>query len=181
MILPREFYMGDGLATARAMLGKTLCRRMPDGTVIRARIAEVELYHECERGCHAYGGRKTARNASMFLIGGHAYVYLTYGLHHMLNIVIGPAGHGIGVLIRAIELDGGNGPGKLTRRLNITRELDGADMCAANATIWLEDAAPVSARKIKFGPRIGIDSAGADAKRPWRLAIADSAHISRPI
>ena len=181
MILSREFYNGDTLETARAILGKLLCRRLADGTVIRARITEVELYHECERGCHAYGGRKTARNASMFLPGGHAYVYFTYGLHNMLNIVIGPAGCGVGVLIRAVETDGGNGPARLTKQMQITRELNGTDMCAANAALWLEDAPAVPARKIKAGPRIGIDAAGADAKRPWRLAIRDSAYLSRPI
>lgn len=181
MILQREFYMGDGIDTARAILGKLLCRRMDDGTVIRAKIAEVELYHECERGCHAYMGRKTPRNAAMFLAGGHAYVYFTYGMHYMLNIIIGPAGCGVGVLIRAVELDGGNGPARLTKRMNITRELNGVDICAPNAPLWLEDAPPLPARKIKRGPRIGIDSAGADAKRPWRFAICDSKYLSRPI
>ena len=181
MTLPREFYMGETTDAARAILGKILCRRMNDGTVIRAKVAEVELYHECERGCHAYGGRKTPRNAAMFLSGGHAYVYFTYGLHNMLNIVIGPAGCGVGVLIRAVEMDGGNGPARLTKRLQITRELNGTDMCAPDAELWLEDAAPVPTRKIKSGPRIGIDAAGADAKRPWRFAIRDSEYLSRPI
>lgn len=181
MILQREFYMGDGIDTARAILGKTLCRRMDDGTVIRARIVETELYHECERGCHAYGGRKTPRNAAMFLSGGHAYVYFTYGMHNMLNIIIGPAGCGVGVLIRAVEMDGGNGPARLTKRMNITRDINGIDMCTADAALWLEDAPAISPRKIKVGPRIGIDSAGVDAKRPWRFAIRDSKYLSRPI
>ena len=181
MKMTREFYMGDDADTARAMLGKILCRRMPDGTVIRARIAEVELYHQSERGCHAYGGRKTARNAAMFLPGGHAYVYFTYGMHNMFNIVVGPHECGVGVLIRAVEIDGGNGPARLTRRLQITRELNGIDMCAADAPMWLEYAPAVPARKIKRGPRIGIESAGADAKLPWRFAIGDSKYISRPI
>lgn len=181
MILQREFYMGDGIDTARSILGKTLCRRMSDGTVIRAKIAEVELYHECERGCHAFGGHRTPRNAAMFLPGGHAYVYFTYGMHNMLNIIIGPAGCGVGVLIRAVEIDGGNGPARLTRRMEITRDINGADMCAPNAPLWLEDAPTVSPRKIKRGPRIGIDSAGPDATRPWRLAICDSKYLSRKI
>ena len=180
-ILSREFYMGDPMAVTRNILGKILCRRMPDGTIIRARVVEVELYHECERGCHAYGGRKTPRNASMFLPGGHAYVYFTYGLHNMFNIVIGPADCGIGVLIRAVEMDGGNGPARLTKQLQITRDLNGADMCSADAPLWLEDAPAVPMRKIKSGPRIGIDAAGADAKRPWRFAIKDNAYLSRPI
>ena len=181
MILQREFYMGDTTDTARATLGKMLCRRMSDGTVIRAKVVEVELYHESERACHAYNGRRTARNAAMFLAGGHAYVYFTYGMHHMLNIIIGPAERGAGVLIRAVETDGGNGPARLTKRLQISRELNGIDMCAPDAELWLEDAPTVSPRKIKSGPRIGIDAAGADAKLPWRFVIKDSKYLSRRI
>ena len=181
MILTREFYMDDTTDMARAMLGKILCRRMPDGTIRRAKVAEVELYHESEHGCHAYGGRKTPRNGAMFLPGGHAYVYFTYGMHNMFNIVVGPVGCGVGVLIRAVEIDGGNGPARLTKTLQITRELNGVDMCAPDAPLWLEDAPAVSRRKIKSGPRIGIESAGEDAKLPWRFAICDSKYLSRPI
>lgn len=178
MITPREFYMGNPLRVARGLLGKYLCRRLDDGTIIRARIAEVELYHQSERACHAYGAKCTARNSAMFLTGGHAYVYLCYGLHNMLNIVLGDDKTAIAVLIRAVEIDGGRGPGALTKRLLITRELNGADLCSGDK-LWLENG--TRPRKIAVGTRIGIDYAGTDAQLPWRFAIADSPYISRPI
>jgi len=178
MIISRDFYCGDPINVARSLVGAYLCRRMPDGTIIRARVVELELYHECERGCHAYGGKCTPRNDAMFLSGGHAYVYLCYGLHNMLNIVLGNAGTGCAVLIRSLEFEGCNGPGKLTRVLNIDRNLNKLDLTQGN-TMWLEtrDASP----DIVTGTRIGIDYAGADAKLPWRFALAGSKYISRPV
>ncbi len=178
MILQPEFYSGDPIEVARSLVGAYLCRRMPDGAIIRARIAELELYHECERGCHAYDGRCTARNDAMFLSGGHAYVYLCYGLHNMLNIVLGNAGTGCAVLIRSLEYAGCNGPGKLTRVLNIDRSLNKLDLTRGDI-MWLEsrDATP----DISVGTRIGIDYAGDDAKLPWRFGIAGSPFVSRPI
>ncbi len=177
MKLSREFFMGYPMDVAQGLVGAYLCRRMPDGGMFRARIAEVELYTMDERGCHAYNGC-TARNDAMFMTGGHAYVYLCYGLHNMLNIVVGPSGYAAAVLVRALEMPGGDGPGKLTRALGITRGDNKKDLCAADADIWLapRDRAP----KIVSGPRIGIDFAGDDALRPWRFGIADSRYLSRP-
>lgn len=178
MIIPSDFYSGNPIDVARNLVGAYLCRRMPDDTIIRARIVELELYHESERGCHAYGGKCTARNDAMFLDGGHAYVYLCYGLHNMLNIVLGPAGTGIAVLIRGLEYEGCNGPGKLTRVLNIDRSLNKSDLTTSDK-MWVEarDKTP----DIVVGTRIGIDYAGRDAKLPWRFAIAANPYISRPI
>ena len=178
MIITSEFYIGNPIDVARNLVGAYLCRRCSDGSVIRARIAELELYHESERGCHAYGGKCTARNDAMFLSGGHAYVYLCYGLHNMLNIVIGNNGTGCAVLIRALEYDDCNGPGKLTHTLGIDRKLNKLDL-TRDDVMWLEprDSTP----DIAVGTRIGIDYAGTDAALPWRFAIKDSLYISRPI
>lgn len=178
MIIPSEFYRGDPINVAHRLVGAYLCRRMSSGDIIRARIAELELYHESERGCHAYGGKCTARNDAMFLSGGHAYVYLCYGLHNMLNIVLGNAGTGCAVLIRALEYDNCNGPGKLTRTLDIDRKLNKLDL-TRDDVMWLEscDSTP----DIAVGTRIGIDYAGADAALPWRFAIKGSKYVSRPI
>lgn len=178
MILSRDFYCGDPIDVARSLVGAYLCRRMPDGNVIRARIVELELYHECERGCHAYGGKCTARNDAMFMVGGHAYVYLCYGLHNMLNIVLGTRGVGGAVLIRSLEYDNCDGPGKLTRVLNISRNLNKLDLTTGDI-MWVESRDRVP--EISVGTRIGIDYAGDDAKLPWRFAIHDSPYISRPI
>lgn len=178
MILSRDFYSGNPIDVARSLVGAYLCRRMPDGTIIRARIVELELYHESERGCHAYGGKCTPRNDAMFLDGGHAYVYLCYGLHNMLNIVLGDSGTGVAVLIRGLEYDGCDGPGKLTRVLNITRDDNKLDLTTSDK-MWLEPRDTVP--DIIVGTRIGIDYAGLDAKLPWRFAIANNPYISQPI
>ena len=106
-----NFFMRSPMDVAMDLVGAYLCRVTPDGTAIRARIAELELYTQDERGCHAFNGC-TPRNDAMFMVGGHAYVYLCYGLHNMLNIVIGQKGYAAAVLIRALEMPECNGPGK---------------------------------------------------------------------
>ena len=178
MPLPREFYLQDPFVAARELVGAWLCRQMPDGSFIRARICELELYLDNDRACHAFGGRCTPRNDAMFMAGGHAYVYLCYGLHNMLNIVLGPAGTPAAVLIRALEYDDCNGPGKLCKTLNITRADNKLDLTVGKK-IWIDarDKAPT----IKSGPRIGVDYAGADAQLPYRFAITNSPYISKPI
>ena len=178
MPLPREFYLQDPFVAARELVGAWLCRQMPDGKFIRARICELELYLDNDRACHAFGGRCTPRNDAMFMAGGHAYVYLCYGLHNMLNIVLGPAGTPAAVLIRALEYDDCNGPGKLCKALNITRADNKLDLTVGKK-IWIDarDKTPI----IKSGTRIGVDYAGTDAGLPYRFLIADSPYISKPI
>lgn len=178
MILSQDFYLQPPMDAARALVGAYLCRQMPDGAIIRARICELELYLENDRACHAFGGRCSLRNDAMFMVGGHAYVYLCYGLHNMLNIVLGPAGTPAAVLIRALEYDDCNGPGKLCKTLNITRDDNKLDLTVGKK-IWIEsrDTTP----QIKSGARIGVDYAGADAHLPYRFIIADSPYISKPI
>ncbi len=177
MILSRDFYSRDPMTVAQELVGCYLCRRMPDGAVVRARICELELYTQDERACHAFGARTTSRNDAMFMPGGHAYVYLCYGLHNMLNIVVGPSGYAAAVLIRALEAEGCNGPGKLTRRLSITRVDNKMDLCSGAGAIWLEvrDSKP----HITACTRIGVDYAGADAARPWRFVITGCPYVSR--
>ena len=178
MPLPREFYLQDPFVAARELVGAWLCRQMPDGKFIRARICELELYLDNDRACHAFGGRCTPRNDAMFMAGGHAYVYLCYGLHNMFNIVLGPENTPAAVLIRALEYDDCNGPGKLCKTLNITRADNKLDLTVGKK-IWIDarDKAPT----IKSGPRIGVDYAGAYAVLPYRFLIADSPYISKPI
>ncbi len=178
MKLKREFFCDDPLTVAHNLVGAYLCRRMPDGRVVRARICELELYTPDDRASHAYNYRRTARNDAMFLLGGFAYVYLCYGLHNMFNIVIGPAEFPSAVLIRAVEYENCNGPAKLTRVLDITRNDNKIDLCGDN-NIWLESRD--CDIEIACGARIGIDFAGADAMRPWRFIIANSKFISHPV
>lgn len=90
-------------ALAKALLGQTLVR-VSKGRRLAGRIVETEAYlGGKDLGSHSAGGRRTPRNESMFLPGGHAYVYFVYGMHHCFNVVSGPEGVGCAVLIRAIE------------------------------------------------------------------------------
>jgi DNA-3-methyladenine glycosylase len=129
--LPLAFYRRPALEVARDLLGRTLCRRLPDGTVLRGRLVEVEAYAgPLDRASHAHRGR-TARNAPMFEAGGIAYVYLVYGMHHCLNVVTGAAGTPDAVLLRAATAPArasASGPGRLARAFRVDRALDGASL-----------------------------------------------------
>jgi len=124
----------------------------------------VEAYHGQEdQASHARFG-KTSRNHIMFARGGLVYVYLIYGIHWMLNVVTGPEGQPQAILIRGLE--GFEGPGKLTRELEIERSFYGEDL-AVSGRIWIED----STEKVNIiqKPRVGIDYAGEPWKsNPWR-------------
>ena len=178
MVLNRNFFLQEPISVAKQLLGALLCVKRKDGSVFRAPICELELYLDSERGCHAFRGKCTQRNDAMFLVGGHTYVYLCYGMYNMLNIVLGNEGKAAAVLIRALEHKGCEGPGKLTRFLGITRADNKIDLCAGNK-IWLEDRETIP--EIIEGKRIGIDYAGKDAELPWRFVIKNSPFISKPI
>jgi DNA-3-methyladenine glycosylase len=153
-------------------------------------IVEVEAYDHEDPASHSYGNRRSARNASMFLGGGYAYVYRSYGIHWCLNIVCGEPGVASAVLLRALEpthnieamvarrgLDDVrllcSGPGRLCQALGITRAQDG--LRVDEAPFSLRDrAAPV---EIVTGPRIGLSRA---ADVPWRYGLAGSRFLSRP-
>ena len=123
----REFFRRDVLCVAPELVGRILVRRLPDGTLLRARITETEAYRgEQDTACHASRGR-TRRTEVLYHDGGTIYVYLCYGMHWMLNIVTGHADEPQAVLIRACA-DGANGPGKLTRRLQIDKAFNDGDI-----------------------------------------------------
>jgi len=160
------FYARDVLDAAPALLGKLLCRRLPDGTVLRRRITETEAYRgQDDTACHARAG-KTRRTAVMFGPGGFSYVYLCYGIHCLLNIVTGEDGQPQAALIRGVE--GCPGPGRVTKAMAIDRELNGIDM-RVSELLWLEDDGFVPA-SIVTGPRVGIGYASEeDREREWRF------------
>ena len=164
MRLKEDFYRLSAPEMAPALLGKYLCVRAGN-RVLRCVITETECYYGTDdSACHAAKG-KTERNRVMFERGGVAYVYLCYGIHHMLNVVSGQEGHPEAVLIRGIE--GYDGPGKLTRFMGITRELNGEDLMDSSR-IWLEDGPPPSV--VKALPRVGIEYAEErDRERLWRF------------
>lgn len=163
-----DFFRQDVLEAAPAMLGMRMCRALPDGRVLCAVITETEAYRgEEDQACHARHGR-TARTAIMYGPGGHAYIYLCYGLHWLFNIVTGPENMPQAVLIRALEkpLDG---PAKWTKAFQVTGAQNGLYL-PENDEIWLE-AGETTAYHTAL--RVGIDYAGEPWKSiPWRF-IAD--------
>jgi DNA-3-methyladenine glycosylase len=196
MKLPESFYQRSNVTKiARELLGMGLFTRV-DNITTAGIIVETEAYSWKERGCHAFGARKTQRNAVMFGKGGHSYVYLCYGMHNLFNIVTNRENVADAILVRAIEpLEGidemkrrrgslashfhlTSGPGKLTRALGIDRKWNGKFLLGNE--IWIEDFGnKLSKNKIEASNRIGIDYAGEDAKLPWRFTVKDNLWLSK--
>lgn len=193
--LPDSFYQrSDVVMIARELLGKVLFTQV-NGIVTGGMIVETEAYSYKEKGCHAFGSKKTQRNAVMFEKGGYTYVYLCYGMHHLFNIVTNQPGIAEAVLVRAVEPVHGmeemflrrgklkndfhltSGPGKLTKALGIDRKLNGKFLL--DDEVWVEDPGnKIPNKNILAGPRIGIDYAGEDALLPWRFRLKGNLWIS---
>lgn len=184
--LIRSFFERDTVQVARELLGKVMVRRFGDA-VCCARIVETESYTSDDPACHAFRG-KTKRNASLFGPVGHAYVYLSYGLHWCLNVVARkPSMSAGGVLIRALEPMSGieffrnnrpwvkysdlmNGPGKVTKALMIDRSYDGYDLIANNELTFMDSDIPNN-YEVQTTTRIGINKA---IDQPWRFLLIKS-------
>jgi DNA-3-methyladenine glycosylase len=163
IIAPQSWQTRATLRHARALLGKFLVRAGHAPHM----ITEVEAYDgERDLACHARAGR-TRRTEVLYATGGVWYVYLCYGIHEMLNLVVGPKDWPAAILIRG--LDGVSGPGRVTRKLGINRTLNGKT--ASVGELWIEDhGVRVPPRIIKSGPRVGVDFAGPVwAAKPWRF------------
>ena len=184
------FLQHDVLAIARDLLGKYVFTRK-DGQLSGGIISEVEAYKGLEdRASHAYGGRRTRRNEMMYHEGGVAYMYLCYGMHHLLNFVTNEEDIPDAVLIRGIipthgeELmlrrtgkgrmsrDIGSGPGKVSKLLGLTTADNGCPL--DGDVLWVEDRGIyVPDHAIQITPRIGVDYAGDDALLPYRFVLTD--------
>ncbi len=179
--LPAAFYRRPVLTVARDLLGRTLCRELADGAILRGRIVEVEAYDgPRDRASHAFRGL-TARNKWMFEPGGLAYVFLVYGMHHCLNVVTGLAGDPTAVLLRATESPNhasASGPGRLTKAFAVDRALDGSSFL--RGPLWLEAGSPVADRAVRRTPRIGVDYAGAWALKRYRFIVRRHPDVSGP-
>lgn len=174
-IKAKEVQAKKTVALARWLLGKHLVRRRLDGTVEARMIVETEAYDgERDRACHARVGR-TKRTEVMYGAGGRWYVYLCYGVHEMLNLVVGPEGWPAAVLVRGVE--GASGPGRVTKSLGIGRELNAADATVEASGLWIEDrGVRVPRRAVRAGPRVGVAYAGPVwAGKPWRFIFAPEA------
>ncbi len=185
--LAAAFFARSVHDVARDLIGCTVAHGPTAGVIV-----ETESYHADDPACHAYGG-PTPRSSVLFGPPAHAYVYLSYGIHSLLNFVAEPDGEAAAVLIRALEPTDGvdlmrrrrgidrieelcSGPGKLTQALGIGLDLNGVPLGGGpiqvlpRADDWRE---PV----IVTGPRIGITKA---TEHPWRFCVAGSPFVSRP-
>lgn len=191
MRIERKFYLQPTLTVAKELLGKYLVRRIGGRKKI-AKIVETEAYiAPRDKASHAYGGRKTPRNAPLYLKGGHTYIYLCYGIHWLFNIVTGQKEVPECVLIRAVEplvknkqelvalRNLTNGPAKLCRWLNIDYDLNGKDLVTSRV-FWIEDRGEIiKSNLIVASTRIGVDYAEEWANKPWRFYLRDNKFVSR--
>jgi DNA-3-methyladenine glycosylase len=179
--ISQPFFLRSASEVALALIGKILVRRI-GAMRYRARIVETEAYHgPIDLASHASKGL-TKRTRVLFGPPGLAYVYIIYGIHPMLNIVVGTIGDGHAVLIRAAEpLDGWpanlSGPGKLATALGISLADNGASFTGPNLFLQTDDLAP--APQIQTSPRIGIDYAQHWKDAPLRFFDANSRAVSR--
>jgi DNA-3-methyladenine glycosylase len=181
----RDDLAGSVVDVARDLVGCTIRHGETAGVIV-----ETEAYHESEPACHAYIGR-TARTIPLFGRPGTAYVYFSYGMHALLNVVCEREGVGAAVLIRALEPTDGvdlmrrrrglvrewdlcSGPGKLTQALGVGLELNRTDLFEGPIRL----GPPAEPRpEVLVGTRIGITKA---SDLPWRFAAAGSRHVSKP-
>lgn len=195
--LPLAFYQQeDVVSVAKQLLGKMLFTNI-GGVLTGGIITETEAYDGVvDKACHAYGGRNTNRTATMFLGGGITYVYLCYGIHHLLNVVSGEEGNPQAVLIRAIEPKIGieamlvrrkmeklapritSGPGALSQALGIDKQLNAKNLSADE--IWIDDAKPYKDKEIIATTRIGVAYAQEHALWPFRFYIRGNKYVSKP-
>ena len=194
--LPRSFYQPSAKTVAPRLLGHWLIRNTSNGPC-GGPIVETEAYLQDDPACHGAPG-PTARNRVMFGPAGFGYVYLIYGLHHCVNAVCHSEGVAEAVLIRAFEPAFGekwmrarrpagkaanlsNGPAKLCEAMDITRGLDGVDLCDPQAELFIAENPEVKKfrrdrRPVVTTTRIGITKAAA---LPLRFYLAGSAFVSR--
>ncbi len=165
--LERDFFTRDVLEVAPDLLGKDISIILPDNTIGRFMIRDVEAYRGIDdKACHASKGR-TKRTEVMFFEGGRLYVYLVYGMYWMLNVVTGQKDDPQAVLIRGVN--GISGPGRLAKVLGIDKTFNGTDLVFSDR-IWIVESGTTP--YYKTGPRIGIDYAGEYWKTiPWRFYI----------
>lgn len=190
---PRSFYERDTVKVARDLLGSILSRRV-DGVVLRGRIVETEAYvGEEDLACHARAGL-TRRTEPLYGPPGFAYVYLTYGMHHLLNAVTEPRGKPAAVLIRALEpLEGigwmakargfeaphllASGPARLCQALGLDLAWNRADLCRGD--LWIGPGDSVSDRDVATSARIGCHNVPEPwAGMPWRFYVLRSDHVT---
>lgn len=193
--LPLSFYRtNDVWQIAKSLIGKHLCTRL-EGVQTSGIITETEAYAGVQdKGSHAYGNCRTERTEVMYANGGISYVYFTYGMHYLFNVVTSTENIPHAILIRgSIPEDGiemqlkrrkivqplrvlTNGPAKVCQALGITKKLNGLSL--NSETVWIEDRKNhVNEDDIYSGPRVGIGYAEEDAALPYRFILKHPDYI----
>lgn len=190
----KSFFLKDTIEVARSLLGCYLVRKVKNNVVLQGKIVETEAYLGVEDSCcHSFRGLRTPRNQAMYLEGGHAYIYFTYGMHHCLNVVTANQGQPEAVLIRALEpLEGlqemqkqrktsslsnlTTGPAKLCQAFQITKKLNGVNLLKSQK-IYIKKRKK-SVKNIICDARIGLSSAKEHAYLPLRFFIKDNPFVS---
>ncbi|SHO52651.1 DNA-3-methyladenine glycosylase [Anaerocolumna xylanovorans] len=193
MKLPREFYRQDGVALAKALLGKVLVHNTEQG-IVKGIIVETESYMGViDAAAHSYKGKKDGRCNIQYNEGGYAYIYMIYGMYYCMNIVANAEGVPEVVLLRALEPAEGiplmekrrsnakrkallSGPGKLCQAMGIGKENYGIDLCGDQ--LYVEEPEEKADFEIEASRRINIDYAGEAKDYLWRFTIKDSPYVS---
>jgi DNA-3-methyladenine glycosylase len=191
--IPRSFFSQPTLSVARQLLGARLVK-LEGGRRLSGIIVEAEAYIGREDlGCHASRGGRTPRNAVMFGLPGRAYIYFTYGMHWMLNLVTEAEDFPAAVLVRAIIPAEGReamrrrrkgrepiagGPAMLCQALQLDGRWNGYDLCEKNAQLYLERAFRIPKDGVTIGPRVGLYTVPEPWKSiPWRFrAVPEAVH-----
>ena len=192
MKLTREFYLQSGLVVARALIGKQLVHRTPEGTT-KGLIVEAEAYMgHTDAAAHSYRASSVGRTAIQYGSGGFAYVYTIYGLHSCMNVVANGENCPEAVLIRALQPTEGvelmkqrrrqekrkilcNGPGKLCQAMGITKVHYGMDLCGDELFLETVDG---PAPEVAATKRINIDYAGEAKDYLWRFVWRGNGFVS---
>ena len=192
--LKKQFFTRETTQVAVDLLNCVLVRVTDKGTILKGRIVETEAYLGLnDDSCHSFGGRRTERTQVMYLPGGYAYVYFTYGMHYCFNIVTAGRGEPEAVLIRALEPIKGisemqnnrlkkdiktltSGPGRLCQAFNICKDLNGKSL--ENNSLYVEKGEKIHLKQIAVSERIGLSSLRSSCYWPLRFYIKDSAFIS---
>jgi DNA-3-methyladenine glycosylase len=204
-LLPREFFAGSALQVAPRVLGCVLEHQTPEG-LVAVQLTEVEAYEgSADPASHSYRGR-TARNAVMFGPPGHAYVYFTYGMHFCVNLVCGPEGTAVALLLRAgriiegaplaaarrlagrpaarlagrnlADRDLARGPARLCQALAIDRAQDGADVCDPASPLRIRPGPPAAPGPAPAISRGPRVGVSRAADRPWRFWLTGDPTVS---
>lgn len=168
-ILHSSFFNRPTLRVARELLGKHLVCRI-NGHEIALPIADVEAYVGfSDRASHASRGM-TLRNRVMFGPAGYWYVYFTYGMHWMLNIVTEREGYPAAILIRGVE--GVSGPARVTKFFKVGKRFNGKP-AVRRTGLWIEDRGRrVPPRMVRRATRIGVEYAGPWKSTLWRFYLS---------